>query len=97
MLWLLSNYKLYYIKELKSTDRIDLLKRDDNFFQDIANKFDPIIEPFVKPSPTGTDEESYDNFDQNLGEDYWSCEICGGDQNTGCLYFDPTECPKRTL
>ena len=25
----------------------------------------------------------------------WSCSICGGDSDTGCLYFDPSECPKR--
>lgn len=25
----------------------------------------------------------------------WSCDICGGDDDSGCLYFDPSECPKR--
>lgn len=25
---------------------------------------------------------------------FWSCQICGGNNDTGCLYFDPTECPK---
>jgi len=25
---------------------------------------------------------------------YWNCNICGGNYNTGCLYFDPSECPK---
>lgn len=29
-------------------------------------------------------------------EDLWNCDICDGNQNTGCLYFDPTECPKFT-
>lgn len=28
--------------------------------------------------------------------EYWSCQICGGNNDTGCLYFDPTECPKFT-
>ena len=28
--------------------------------------------------------------------EYWSCNICGGTNETGCLYFDPTECPKFT-
>jgi hypothetical protein len=28
--------------------------------------------------------------------EYWSCQICGGSNDTGCLYFDPTECPKFT-
>lgn len=27
---------------------------------------------------------------------FWSCDICGGNQNTGCLYNDPTECPRFT-
>ena len=26
---------------------------------------------------------------------FWSCDICGGDETTGCLYFDPTECPRN--
>lgn len=24
----------------------------------------------------------------------WSCDICGGDDETGCQYFDPSECPR---
>jgi hypothetical protein len=24
----------------------------------------------------------------------WHCDICDGNDNTGCQYFDPTECPK---
>lgn len=26
---------------------------------------------------------------------YWSCDICGGDSESGCMYFDVTECPKH--
>jgi hypothetical protein len=26
----------------------------------------------------------------------WSCVICGGDEDSGCLYFDQSECPKFT-
>jgi len=26
----------------------------------------------------------------------WSCNICDGDETTGCLFYDPTECPKFT-
>jgi hypothetical protein len=26
----------------------------------------------------------------------WSCSICGGDEDSGCLYFDQSECPKIT-
>lgn len=25
----------------------------------------------------------------------WDCDICGGDSTTGCLYHDPTECPRH--
>lgn len=31
-----------------------------------------------------------------LSGNYWSCDICDGDSDTGCLYFDPTECPRHT-
>jgi hypothetical protein len=24
----------------------------------------------------------------------WSCQICDGDYTTGCLFYDPTECPR---
>lgn len=24
----------------------------------------------------------------------WTCSICDGDETTGCLFYDPTECPK---
>jgi hypothetical protein len=26
----------------------------------------------------------------------WSCDVCDGNSETGCLYFDPTECPRHT-
>lgn len=35
--------------------------------------------------------EMYQEVDDN---GHWSCDICGGDSSTGCLYFDPTECPR---
>lgn len=25
---------------------------------------------------------------------YWSCDICDGNQDSGCLFYDPTECPR---
>jgi len=25
---------------------------------------------------------------------FWNCTICEGDQDTGCQYFDPTQCPR---
>lgn len=28
-------------------------------------------------------------------DSYWTCDICDGDSETGCLYFDPTECPRH--
>ncbi|MFH1118237.1 MAG: CpXC domain-containing protein [Bacteroidota bacterium] len=34
--------------------------------------------------------EEYSDYD-----DFWTCNICGGDSSTGCLYFDPTECPRQ--
>jgi hypothetical protein len=32
----------------------------------------------------------------NGNDQYWSCNICDGDSETGCLFFDPSECPKFT-
>ena len=30
------------------------------------------------------------------GDSNWYCELCGGNNEIGCQYFDPTECPKFT-
>jgi hypothetical protein len=27
-------------------------------------------------------------------ENSWNCDVCGGSDATGCLYHDPTECPR---
>lgn len=29
-------------------------------------------------------------------DNYWTCDICEGDADTGCMYFDPTECPRHS-
>lgn len=29
-------------------------------------------------------------------DNYWSCDICDGNSETGCLYFDPSECPRTS-
>jgi len=29
-------------------------------------------------------------------DNFWTCDICDGDSTSGCLYFDPTECPRHT-
>jgi len=31
----------------------------------------------------------------SYADNYWTCDICGGNSETGCLYFDPTECPRH--
>jgi len=33
---------------------------------------------------------------RNRRTSYWTCNICDGDSETGCLYFDSTECPRRS-
>jgi hypothetical protein len=30
----------------------------------------------------------------DIYDKYWSCDLCDGDSNIGCRWFDPTECPK---
>lgn len=34
-------------------------------------------------------------YTEVVDDTFWSCDICGGDESTGCLYFDPTECPRN--
>jgi len=29
-----------------------------------------------------------------IPSEYWSCDICDGNQDSGCLFYDPTECPR---
>jgi hypothetical protein len=41
-----------------------------------------------KTSPNFSGGSSFDN--------YWSCDICDGNSETGCQYFDPTECPRHS-
>ena len=64
----------------------------DQFKQEIRRK-EGLIKEVDLSSPKkytfgGSGKGSFDN--------YWSCDICDGNSETGCLYFDPTECPKHT-
>lgn len=36
----------------------------------------------------------HDLYVAKVAEDDWNCSICDGNAATGCLYFDPTECPR---
>jgi len=36
----------------------------------------------------------YDLYVARIADDNWNCSICDGNASTGCLYFDPTECPR---
>ncbi len=38
------------------------------------------------------EREMYSDSSDNS---HWTCDICGGDETTGCLYFDPTDCPRH--
>ncbi len=45
--------------------------------------------------------ENYSRYSDDLADEIardeeWNCDICNGNNETGCLYFDPTECPKLT-
>ncbi len=39
------------------------------------------------------DEEDYIERHYD-GDSWWGCDICGGNSDSGCNYFDPTECPR---
>jgi YD repeat-containing protein len=40
--------------------------------------------------------KSYRSSTRQPSRQSWSCSICDGDESTGCLYHDPTECPRWT-
>lgn len=57
------------------------------------DKIDMIINPAINKSKNSNFLSSYySNYAEPITT--WHCEICDGDETTGCLYFDPTECPR---
>lgn len=41
---------------------------------------------------TDIGEFAMNDFDSN---DYWTCDACGGDQETGCMMSDPQNCSRN--
>lgn len=35
-----------------------------------------------------------DSAENNYADDFWKCEFCDGNETTGCLWNDITECPR---
>lgn len=53
----------------------------------------------LKGKPNQTVIQMYERHLRNRSRKFhtqrdWSCNICDGDETTGCLFYDPTECPK---
>ena len=42
------------------------------------------------------DDGEFDNEDSmgRTGEYGWTCNVCSGDESTGCLFYDKSECPR---
>ena len=62
-----------------------------DLFKERVAKLEGIIKKIIFPKITRA--RIHDNI---ISASDWSCSICDGDETTGCLYFDPTECPKFT-
>jgi len=63
---------------------------DWDLFKDEIKREEGIIPKDILQSHRTKISISGSSFDN-----YWSCDICGGNSETGCLYFDPTECPRH--
>lgn len=57
------------------------------FKTELRNKEGIVPQKSPTPKRSNISVRSYDS--------YWSCDICDGNAETGCLYFDPTECPRH--
>lgn len=63
---------------------------DWNLFKDEIRRKEGIAPKVNLHSKRTTYGHSGSSFDS-----YWTCDICDGNSETGCLYFDPTECPRH--
>ena len=72
----------FYMTELQEVENKKYEMKLDQQLIDFKSG-DKMLNYFFEKSKQMTSEPSF-----------WDCEICGGDNNSGCLYFDPTECPK---
>ncbi|MBI1226924.1 MAG: hypothetical protein GC192_16960 [Bacteroidetes bacterium] len=54
---------------------------DDDYHDDYMDEYNPM------------GDESYDD-PHSARPTSWSCNVCSGDESTGCLYFDVSECPR---
>lgn len=75
--------KNFYLANPSKYTDWDLFKDEIKRKEGIAPKVN-LPRPRTKSSYSGSSLSSY-----------WSCDICGGNSETGCLYFDPTECPRH--
>lgn len=100
--WCAINLDHFYISERV----INKIKQIEPNFSITAEAKQKLEEKYAswEESQEANDYDGYDDYDDyNNGYDsyddwgghYWSCNICGGNQDSGCLYFDPTECPRH--
>jgi hypothetical protein len=71
----------FYLAEIGSDQKLHFdLNRDEKIIDLIAN--DILIDDLFSEL---TNENNFK---------IWNCDICGGNQDSGCQFFDPSECPK---
>ena len=76
------NAAYFFLAEIDSNNKLQFnLNRDEQIIELINS--DIIIDKIFK------------NLDgKNNAKNKWDCDICDGNQDTGCQFFDPSECPK---
>jgi hypothetical protein len=73
----------FYLADIDANNNLLLdLNRDEEIIELIES--DVNLDRFINYMKINS-EESIKN---------WQCEICGGNNFTGCQFYDPTECPK---
>lgn len=103
------NYKIIIVTTYKLSNYnnmdFNILPNDISYFYMTPNpdavekKYEMKLDQGIKDFMSGDDILNYlldRGKKYNSKPDFWGCEICGGNDKTGCLYFDPTECPKFT-
>lgn len=85
--------KNYY--EIKCNDYY-ILKSEG--FYNISGKYISVkkyrVVEDLKVKPKNDSFSHKEKTSSNINDEFWDCSFCEGNQNTGCLWNDVTECPR---
>lgn len=80
--------KSFYLSNVHKFNNWDLFRGKINELE---------VLPFVVFQPK--EQKTYPSYiptQRGFSLRTWSCTICGGDESSGCLFNDPSECPRFT-